>query len=264
MNRDRPIVFLACRKNAGSALVAQTLARCDMLNGIIVESGIPAKKRKLRRIKQKTKIWEWPLVFFDLALLTSFSTLQERSLQKHVRQKAGTTDLPQTIPTYYVHDINDAGGKAVLRKTCPDILVVRGTGLLRTGTISLIRSHVLNIHGGIVPRYRNVHSEFWAYIRRDTRNIGVSILHLDSGIDSGDIAGQASIQFGRCDGIFEVKKKNIDLAAFLIKEVLLGMKNGIPRYPQEKHQTGFYPTPRTKEFIRLLWIQISNAVACRR
>ena len=51
-----------------------------------------------------------------------------------------------------------------------------------------LRKYFLNIHGGIVPNYRNVHGQFWAYFNKDYSNMGSSILHLTKGIDDGNIA----------------------------------------------------------------------------
>ena len=48
--------------------------------------------------------------------------------------------------------------------------------------------YFLNIHGGIVPNYRNVHGQFWSYYNKDYSNMGSSILHLTKGIDNGNVA----------------------------------------------------------------------------
>ena len=69
--------------------------------------------------------------------------------------------------------------------------------------LSIAKRYTLNIHGGIVPKYRNVHSEFWAISKNDFKNIGTSIIHLDPGIDTGDIAIQEILEINSNDTIFQ-------------------------------------------------------------
>ena len=60
-------------------------------------------------------------------------------------------------------------------------------GLARVGTFAL--------HPGICPEYRNAHGCFWALAQRDLGRVGMTLLRVDQGIDTGPVFLQASCPF---------------------------------------------------------------------
>jgi methionyl-tRNA formyltransferase len=102
------------------------------------------------------------------------------------------------------------------------------------------------------PAYRNVHCDFWALYRRDFENVGVSIIHLDPGIDSGDVALQGRVEVSAGDSIFKVKARLAQLAADLALEALAQAREGtLPRQPQDSGDSGFYRTPTARQLMEL-------------
>ena len=51
------------------------------------------------------------------------------------------------------------------------------------------------LHPGICPEYRNAHGCFWALARRDLGRVGMTLLRIDRGIDTGPVLLQASYPF---------------------------------------------------------------------
>ena len=43
------------------------------------------------------------------------------------------------------------------------------------------------LHPGICPEYRNAHGCFWALARRDLERVGMTLLRVDPGIDTGPV-----------------------------------------------------------------------------
>ena len=41
------------------------------------------------------------------------------------------------------------------------------------------------MHPGICPEYRNAHGCFWALALRDNENVGMTLLKIDKGVDTG-------------------------------------------------------------------------------
>lgn len=150
----------------------------------------------------------------------------------------------------------------ILKSEQPCTVVVLGTSILKKKTITICQDAIYNIHGGIVPRYRNVHSEFWAYINRDFYNIGITIMHLDSGIDTGDIAAQARLKKDECFSIFNIKVRNLKLSSQLIVDVLMSKNCDKVRVRQDKTQQNFYQTPRAFQFFALFFLSVSKKILC--
>ena len=73
------------------------------------------------------------------------------------------------------------------RKLAPDILFVSGGPILREGILSVPRVAAVNVHFGIAPAYRGIHTVFWPLYRDDYDHIGVTLHHINRGIDTGRI-----------------------------------------------------------------------------
>ena len=152
-------------------------------------------------------------------------------------------------------DFNDPSSVALLRRMKPDVCLVFGTAILRGDTLRIAGRYLLNIHGGIVPAYRNVHSEFWAVLRDDIANIGVTILHLDEGIDSGAIALRHRLPVDPAESLFSIRYRNARLAVQAATETLAAAAQGpLPAEPQDPAAGGFHRTPGFVDLARL-WVR---------
>ncbi|MCE2398468.1 MAG: hypothetical protein J4F34_05400 [Gemmatimonadetes bacterium] len=124
---------------------------------------------------------------------------------------------------------------------------------LRGETLRVAGRYLLNIHSGIVPAYRNVHSEFWAIRRSDFGNVGVSIIHLDEGIDSGPVALQRRLTVGPGESIFSVRYRNSLLAVEAALEALDAAASGpLPATPQDASKREFHRTPTLADLANAL------------
>ena len=249
-------VVLACRDGLSSCYVAGRLARKGLLDTIIVESGKIARKKKIDRVFRRSAFWQVPGIILNFAFLFVYQRLQERAMRDFVAAEELELKFPDGIQQFHVDDINDRSCKEFLEQQNPDYLVVMGTALLKTHIINIPLIAVLNIHGGMVPKYRNVHSDLWAFIQGDHDNIGTSILYLDEGIDTGDIVCQSSAGVDVLDGLFVAKQKNLSLAGDLIEAALIRKELIDNRHVQDKEFQHFFPTPGNGAFIKLLSITI--------
>lgn len=243
--------ILACRPSCTGRFVANRLAEAGLLDGLILESGAIARRRKLERMKRGKGWLGIARVYIDAAALMVYGRWFEHRLARSSTAPRGWNDFPPGLPRIEVADINETRSRDFLREQGCEVLVVLGTGILGQATLAVPSRFVLNIHGGRVPAYRNVHCDFWAFRRRDFENIGSAILYLDRGIDSGDVAIQESISWQPGDGLFEIKQKNLQLSGELIERAIRQAEQGtLPRARQEAEEAGFHPTPG---LFDLLW-----------
>jgi len=249
-------VVFACRNSLSSHYVAGRLARKGLLSAILIESGKIATRKKIDRIFQRSAFWQVPGIVLNFAFLSVYRKLQNRAMRNCGAADELESKFPDGILKFHVDDINDVSCKEFLEQQNPDYLAVMGTALLKAHIISIPSIAVLNIHGGLVPKYRNVHSDFWAYIHDDRDNIGTSILFLDEGIDTGDIVCQASAGVDAQDGLFAAKHKNLLLAGDLIETALTRKDLIDNRRVQDKDLQHFFPTPGNAAFMKLLLITI--------
>ncbi len=250
-------VVLLCREGPVARRLARMLSEHGLLDAVVAEEGSDARARKMRREWAQTPWWRVPLFGLDLIALAIYGTLWSREMKKRLAAEGAGDEYPVGVPIHPVGDANDARCVALLRDLAPDVLVVFGTAILKRPVLDTASELALNVHGGVVPKYRNVHSEVWAVLNGDTGSVGSSILHLDEGIDSGAIALQERVD--GATGFFDLRWRNVELSQRLIIESLqLHAKGELPKTPQDSEDAGFYRTPGVGPLLRLAFRKVGG------
>ena len=81
-----------------------------------------------------------------------------------------------------------------LQSAAPDIVIARCKSLLKESVFTIPKRGTFVMHPGICPQYRNAHGCFWALAQNDRGNVGMTLLKIDKGIDTGPVYG-----FYRCE-----------------------------------------------------------------
>ena len=84
---------------------------------------------------------------------------------------------------------NGSAAEEFIREGVPDLVIALCKSLLAERVFSQPRLGTFVLHPGICPEYRNAHGCFWALVRRDLANVGLTLLQIDRGIDTGPIFG---------------------------------------------------------------------------
>ena len=69
--------------------------------------------------------------------------------------------------------------------------------ILRRPLLEFPRDGFVNTHPSLLPYNRGKHYNFWALVERAP--FGVTLHHVDAGIDTGDVIAQQEIPYGWCD-----------------------------------------------------------------
>jgi hypothetical protein len=91
------------------------------------------------------------------------------------------------VPQLVVSSPNSAEAKAFLEHLRPDIAIARCKMILKREIFEIPRVGTFVMHPGICPEYRNAHGCFWALASRDFDRVGMTLLRVDSGIDTGPV-----------------------------------------------------------------------------
>lgn len=100
-----------------------------------------------------------------------------------------------TVPGLAAADPNTKAVQAFLREARPDLVLACCKVLLTRDTFTIPRRGTFVLHPGICPEYRNAHGCFWALARRDLTRVGMTLLRVDEGVDTGPVLLQASYAF---------------------------------------------------------------------
>ena len=171
------------------------------LAGIIVlrENG----GRKFKRIRRE--IGRVGLLrFFDVTafrlyykmFLASSDRAWESDLNGEIAKKYG--DLGD-VPTLVTHSPNSPEAEQFIRETQADIIIARCKVILNKRIFLLAKHGTFVMHPGVCPEYRNAHGCFWALANGDDKNVGMTLLRVDEGVDTGPIYGYFTYDFDSLD-----------------------------------------------------------------
>jgi hypothetical protein len=104
------------------------------------------------------------------------------------RLRSWFPDRPNA-PELVVSSPNSADAEAFIRSCRPDLVIARCKTLLHERVFSIPALGTYVMHPGICPEYRNAHGCFWAMASDDRGNVGMTLLRIDRGVDTGPVYG---------------------------------------------------------------------------
>lgn len=99
------------------------------------------------------------------------------------------------IPKLKTHSPNSQESEAFIKEVNPDIMIARCKTLLKRRIFSLPSKGTFVMHPGICPEYRNAHGCFWALANNDFNNVGMTLLKIDDGVDTGPVYAYYTYDF---------------------------------------------------------------------
>jgi hypothetical protein len=102
---------------------------------------------------------------------------------------------PARAPELITASPNSAQVRQFIAAAKPDIVVARCKVLLSEEIFSIPRAGTFVMHPGICPEYRNAHGCFWALARGDFAHVGMTLLRIDRGVDTGGVYGYFSCDY---------------------------------------------------------------------
>lgn len=145
------------------------------------------------------------------------------------------------LPVLAADDLNATEIVSCLAALRADFLFSCQFGqILKPRTIGVARLATLNLHFGPLPRYRGVAAVAWALINGESET-GVTLHHMDPGVDSGDIVGGRSVPIGPDDTARSLYEKCTDAGVKLFADWYPRLRAGdIPRTPQDPSRILYY------------------------
>lgn len=166
--------------------------------------------------------------------------------------------VPPCVPCVHVGNINDAAAVEFVRKLKPDLICVNGTNLLRGPMLALqpaVPYGIINLHTGLSPYARGGNCNLYALLEGKPELVGVTIHHIDPGIDSGDIIITARPAFAIDDTYETIDARTfrlgIDSMLVAMRQLLEGRACRVPQWQSGKiylRRTGYVYKP----YLRVL------------
>jgi phosphoribosylglycinamide formyltransferase-1 len=77
----------------------------------------------------------------------------------------------------------------------PDLLIAYGCSIIREPLLGAYRGRFLNVHLGLSPYYRGGGTNYWPLVNGEPEYVGATFMHLDAGIDTGEIIHQIRAEY---------------------------------------------------------------------
>src|SRR5947207_6405473 len=142
--------------------------------------------------------------------------------------------LRLALPVYQPEKIktNDEM-KAKLEEARPDAVIVVGyERIIPKWILDLPRHGNINLHASLLPKYRGAAPIQWAIALGETVT-GVTTMHIDEGLDTGDILLQQELAISESDTAETLSPKLAAIGADLMIDTLRGLQSGTIR-PQRQ------------------------------
>lgn len=259
-----PVIALTCPGFHQRALIA-ALASNYKLVGLVIRDDPQAKgpiARRFARIASPRALVSHLKARRAIAAYERGAELIERSL---FWTDGAEPQIPADVPRITVTDINSAEAVAFVREVAPDLIAVNGTNLLRAPMLEAAASAPLgtiNLHTGLSPYSRGGNCNLFMLHEGRPELVGVTVHHIDAGIDSGDIIFTGRPELTPADTYETIEAKvfrlGIDLMIEAIRRLSEGRSERVPQWEKGKlflRRTGYVYEPRIRVEVNQLLAQ---------
>lgn len=202
---------------------------------------------------------------FDVvAVVTQPDAPQGRSRSKLVAPPVKVAAQAEDLPVFQPEKPTDSAFLQNLRDLRPDIGVVVAYGhILKRELLTLPPRGMVNVHPSLLPGLRGAAPVEWAIIRGHETS-GVSIMQLDTGMDSGPVLHQIPHRIGPDVTAGELSAHLAEMGAQALIETLTMLEQSDPPpqpVPQNESRATFAPK-LTREIARIDWSNDARGVSC--
>ncbi|OEU79842.1 MAG: methionyl-tRNA formyltransferase, partial [Desulfobulbaceae bacterium C00003063] len=148
-----------------------------------------------------------------------------------VKVLAEALDIPVLQPT----KIRTEEFRNGLLSYQPDLIVVTAYGrILPPSLLDLTPMGCINVHGSLLPLHRGAAPIQWSVIKGD-KEVGVTIIRMDEGMDTGDMLLQANITSAPDETAGTLFDKMAQLGSETLLRAIKGLKDGTIAAAQQDH-----------------------------
>jgi folate-dependent phosphoribosylglycinamide formyltransferase PurN len=252
-----PAAVLICHQSdrLDSVALASWLAATMRLAGVVEIRDDGARRW---RVARRAIAREGVVKFVDAVALRAYRWLRYRKIEAAwVNREVAVVQARypaalEGIPRLMVSDPNSDRARAFIAELAPDLIVARCKFILKPAVFELARAGAYALHPGICPEYRNAHGCFWAMANRDLGRVGMTLLKIDRGVDTGPVLLQATCDFDEVRESHTVIQHRVVFENLeRIGEALLSAARGEARPLDTAGRTsGFWGQPGLTTYLR--------------
>lgn len=171
-----------------------------------------------------------------------------------------TCAMAHGIPVFQPIKLRDGSALAKLKELAPELIVVAAYGrILPDDILALPPKGCINVHSSLLPKYRGSAPINWAVVNGDAET-GVTIMHMASELDAGDIIAQVSTPIDPDETVETVHDRLAALGGKLLVRAVADIEAGTAeRTPQDPAKVTYAPM-LSRELSPIDWTQSAKAI----
>jgi methionyl-tRNA formyltransferase len=140
-----------------------------------------------------------------------------------------------------------------------DIIISVGSSrIFGKSILTIPRLGCLNVHAGMLPRYRGINPSFWVLLNQEN-NSAVTVHYVNEEIDDGDIIQQDVFEIKGITRLHDIYLKVTEIAPETIIKSLIAIRNDSVRTTRNERSISTYysfPTKRDGQKFRRLGLKV--------
>jgi len=190
---------------------------CINESGVTICGIITLKVISLQRIRSEYRRLGWSLItkivnkIYVVATKNRSENLHEQDIINKIglrESSLNSISMKNRIPFLKVSDPNNSDAIEFLKKQRPDLILSIGSIIMRKPFLEIPTMGVLNVHMGILPKYRGVGVTEWPIIESgNDKGLGVTLHFMDTGVDTGPILKNKRINAKNCFSLNNLESK---------------------------------------------------------
>jgi methionyl-tRNA formyltransferase len=261
MQDEKPTVVLICHEQdrLDTEGLASWLASTMRLAGLIIIRD--PRNRLWRAARREIRRVGW-LRFVDVIAFRAFARLRlarrdaawKASELQRLRQRY-PADL-ESVPSVVVSSPNSDESRTFIERLRPDIAIARCKVILKRAIFEVPRAGTFVMHPGICPEYRNAHGCFWALARRDLDRVGMTLLRVDPGVDTGPVFLHGTYDFDEVAESHSVIQyravfENLDAIGAVLTSICRG--EHVEPVNTDGRESAVWGQPQLTAYLRWKW-----------
>lgn len=150
--------------------------------------------------------------------------------------------LEHNIPVFQPDTLRDGKALEIINELGPELIVVVAYGkILPKEILNSAKYGCINGHASLLPAYRGASPIQWAIVSGESET-GVTIMHMDEGMDTGDIIETERVKIGDDETADELFERLSFVSADLTVKTIEKIANGTAtRTPQSSDGVSYAP-----------------------
>ena len=157
---------------------------------------------------------------------------------------------PVYIPKGQINLYSDA-----IMKAKPDLLVAYGCSIIREPLLSAFEGRFLNVHLGLSPYYRGSGTNYWPLVNGEPEYVGATFMHLDAGIDTGEVIHQIRAKYSLGDTPSQIGNRLIVDMCQVYRNIIVNLAKlkRMQQIPIPSNARLYRKSDFTEESVRILY-----------